>query len=46
MPETSSRRITPSDIIEFDVINVLNEKFEELKADIFLEIEQLIHLEV
>ena len=46
MPETRSGRATPVDTNESDIISVIKEKFEELKADLLSEIEELINLEV
>ena len=46
MPETRSGRATPVDTNEFDIISVIKEKFEELKADPLSEIKELINLEV
>ena len=46
MPETRSGRATPVDTNEFDIISVIKEKFEELKADLLSEIKELINLEV
>ena len=46
MPETRSGRATPVDINESDIISVIKEKFEELKADLLSEIKELINLEV
>ena len=46
MPETRSGRATPVDTNEFDIISVIKEKFEELKADLLLEIKEIINLEV
>ena len=42
MPETRSGRATPVDINESDIISVIKEKFEELKADLLSEIKELI----
>ena len=46
MPETRSGRATPVDTNEFDIISVIKEKFEELKADLLSDIKELINLEV
>ena len=46
MPETRSGRATPVDTNEFDIISVIKEKFEELKADLLSEIKEFINLEV
>ena len=46
MPETRSGSSTPVDTNEFDIISVIKEKFEELKADLLSEIKELINLEV
>ena len=46
MPETRSGTATPVDSNEFDIISVIKEKFEELKADLLSEIKELINLEV
>ena len=42
MPETRSGRATPVDINESDIISVIKEKFEELKADLLSEIKEFI----
>ena len=46
IPKTRSGRATPVDTNEFDIISVIKEKFEELKADPLSEIKELINLEV
>ena len=46
MPEIRSRRATPSDSNEFDVISFFKKTFHELKADLLFKIKGLIHLEV
>ena len=46
MPETRSGRATPIDTNEFNIISVIKEKFNELKADLLSETRELIHLEV
>lgn len=46
MRETRWGRATLIDTNEYDVISVINEKFDKLNADLLLEIKELIHLEV
>ena len=44
--ETRSGTATPVDTNESNIISVIKEKFEELKADLLSEIKELINLEV